>query len=291
MDNRLVSTFLPERIRTYLNERGITDAVLQSNRITWDGERIVIPIFNADGVWLHNKYRRDPAVSHGAKYTYDKGASAALYGVDKVAKAKQVIIVEGEFDALLLEAQGLVAVSSTGGAGTFKKEWLDLLQGKDLYACFDNDMAGRKGLVRLTKMDPTIKFVALPAEVGEHGDITDFFVRLEKKRKDFDILMKVAEPLVLPPEPKPKKTKYKAKTDDKLDRAKAVPLDKVLEFNRAGFAKCPFHNEKTPSLHWIKKSNKYYCFGCAEKGDGIDLVMQTKYFDKMPAAIDYLLSL
>src|SRR5574343_1414628 len=32
-------------------------------------------------------------------------------------------------------------------------------------------------------------------------------------------------------------------------------------------AKCPFHNEKTPSFYISPDRNSYYCFGCGAKGD------------------------
>lgn len=292
MDKQGRDTFLPERIRAYLNGRGISDKVLFENKITWDGTRIVIPVFNADGVWIHNKYRRDPAASEGPKYTYDKGATAALYGIDKALNAKQVIVAEGELDTLVLETQGFVGVCSTGGAGTFKQEWIELLVGKELFMCFDNDMAGRTGMARLAKMRPDIKMIPLPAEVGEHGDVTDFFVKLQKTRRDYEVFMKIAQPLTLPPEPKPRgrQRNNPGILKDRLGNAKEVPLDKLLQFNRAGFAVCPFHAEKTPSLHWIKKSNRAFCFGCSWKGDAIDLAMGLRDV-KMSAAIDYLLSL
>lgn len=37
------------------------------------------------------------------------------------------------------------------------------------------------------------------------------------------------------------------------------------------FALCPFHNEKTPSFYLFTESNRFYCFGCHEKGDVINL--------------------
>jgi hypothetical protein len=282
--------FLPDRIRIYLNERGLNDTILEHSKITWDGERIVIPIFNADGQWIFNKYRRDPAVSTGPKYTYDKGTQATLYGSEKLAGATQVIVCEGEFDSLILEAYGFTGVCSTGGAGTFRQDWFNLMSGKELFMCFDNDDAGRKGMIRLTQMHPSIKCVPLPPEVGAHGDITDFFVKLGKTKKDFEILMKVSQPLELPPEPKPTPRRYTG-SDDKLERAKNVPLDALLKFNRAGFAICPFHNDSNPSLHWIKSSNRFYCFADGEKGDSIDLAMKLQGFEKMNEAIEYLLSL
>ena len=50
-----------------------------------------------------------------------------------------------------------------------------------------------------------------------------------------------------------------------------------LKVNRHGMACCPFHNDKNPSL---KLTERYYCFGCGEKGDAIDFV--GKYFGLEP---------
>ena len=46
-----------------------------------------------------------------------------------------------------------------------------------------------------------------------------------------------------------------------------------VRVNRNGMACCPFHDDKHPSM---KVDNRYYCFGCGEKGDAIDFV--SKYF-------------
>lgn len=294
VDNKMgMENFLPDRIKSYLNARGITDAVIEHNKITWDGERIVIPIFNVDGIWMFNKYRRDPAADFGPKYSYDKGAVSALYGAEKLSLSDKVIICEGEFDSLILEAHGFVGVTSTGGAGTFRESWFDLMAGKELFMCFDKDEAGSKGMEKLARMRPEMKMIPLPVEVGEHGDITDFFVKLGKSRKDFEILMKVAEPLKVEPDPKSKPVRRKGNagvSNDRLKTAKEVPLDRILKFNRQDFAKCPYHSENTASLHWIKDKNKFHCFGCSAKGDSIDLVMKLQNIS-IKDAIDYLLTL
>lgn len=48
-----------------------------------------------------------------------------------------------------------------------------------------------------------------------------------------------------------------------------------VEFNRRGFAKCPFHSERTASLS--TKGKYFKCFGCGISGGVIDFVMM--YFD------------
>lgn len=54
-------------------------------------------------------------------------------------------------------------------------------------------------------------------------------------------------------------------------------------FNKAGYIKCPFHNEKTPSLkvRFNPNANKYmyHCFGCDCGGDAIDFIRNYKNMD------------
>ena len=45
-----------------------------------------------------------------------------------------------------------------------------------------------------------------------------------------------------------------------------------IETDRKGFAKCPFHNEKTASFR-VYKDGTYHCFGCGAHGDVITFVM------------------
>jgi DNA primase len=94
---------LPERIRTYLNERGIIDGVINSYKIgygTFYGKNyITIPIMDDDG-YKFFKLRQDPKDGN-SKITYPKGAEAQLFGMYAPSEEKQ-IICEGELDALAL---------------------------------------------------------------------------------------------------------------------------------------------------------------------------------------------
>lgn len=49
-----------------------------------------------------------------------------------------------------------------------------------------------------------------------------------------------------------------------------VLLHYGYEPNRADFIRCPFHNEKTPSMKIYEKT--YHCFGCGSHGDVISYV-------------------
>ncbi len=54
----------------------------------------------------------------------------------------------------------------------------------------------------------------------------------------------------------------------------------TLENSGVNFkAKCPFHNEKTPSFFVSAERNTYYCFGCGAKGDIFSFVEEFEGLD------------
>src|SRR3990167_8710150 len=61
-------------------------------------------------------------------------------------------------------------------------------------------------------------------------------------------------------------------SSEKITQAVQYPLANFMK-DRRGMAKCPFHNDKTPSLD-IRK-NFYYCYGCGAHGNVINYVMRT----------------
>ena len=69
----------------------------------------------------------------------------------------------------------------------------------------------------------------------------------------------------------PEKIKDKI-TEAKVIRAKEYPLDKIIDINRAGFAKCVWHSDKNPSM--FCKKNFAHCFSCNKSGDTIAVIMQ-----------------
>jgi hypothetical protein len=129
------------------------------------------------------KLRQDPFLpSDGPKYM-GTGGDAALFNVEVLKDMPdQLVICEGEFDCLVLRAFGIPAISSTAGARTFKDEWIEQLSFvRHLYICYDNDEAGQQGATELIEKlgvalpSTSILQIDLPDEVGDHGDITDYF--------------------------------------------------------------------------------------------------------------------
>ena len=274
---------LNQKHKNWLINRGILPEILDKFEIYSAYNRIVIPIKDLNGIILFNKYRRDPEEIEGAKYTYDFGATVKLFNIEILSKIKKVIICEGELDVLLLKSKGFEAVTSTGGATSFQKDWIPFFNDLDIYICLDNDKAGRLGTIKICQIIPQAKPIPLPQGEGIK-DVTNYFQK--HSVEEFKILMKVATPLDIPPEPKPIKRKA-PKEGDSISRAKAVPITNFLHFNGANFAHCPFHTDKTPSL---KKYNKgsWHCFSCGEGRDTIDFIMKRDELN-FHEAIEYLL--
>lgn len=167
----------PENILEWLHKRGLSDAVIEAAHLSWNGEEIVIPVFDGDHKHLFNKYRRDPFGSEGPKYRYEKGGTTVLFNLHTIKETgtSPVFICEGEFDALLLNSKGQYAVTSTGGSSNFKKEWAEIFDGKNVYIAYDKDDAGFKGAMKVQGILPHAKTIILPEQGMEGNDVTDFF--------------------------------------------------------------------------------------------------------------------
>lgn len=66
----------------------------------------------------------------------------------------------------------------------------------------------------------------------------------------------------------------KENMEEMIIEAKQVPVESLIQFNKAGFALCLWHDEKSPSLKWWKKENAAHCFGCNKTFDSISIVRQ-----------------
>ena len=335
--------YFPPEIKQWLNGRTISDEVIEQANLSWKDNQLVIPIYDQSGKFLFNKYRKHPLEESDApKYRYDKGGTSQLYNLHLFhSDFSKIIICEGELDVLALLSHNILAVSSTGGSGTFLKEWAQYFKNKEVYICYDNDDAGIKGAFNVQSLIPHAKIIWLEKEKGVK-DITDWFSKLNN---DFLSLEATAKRYVVPrkletlPETKMelnaiiklqssyanevlmeqrelrekrlsfrhteilldylikvlednKRTQkfwrsrqnqdpwnLKRTVADELQTAKQVPISKFINFDRGKFARCIWHSENTPSMHYYRIKNKVKCFGCGKCGDVIDVVMQLEKVD------------
>lgn len=67
-------------------------------------------------------------------------------------------------------------------------------------------------------------------------------------------------------------------SDVMIQAAREVPIEDIINrpLRRSGrtlSGLCPFHDERRPSFHVYPETNRYWCFGCNQGGDSINVMM------------------
>jgi 5S rRNA maturation endonuclease (ribonuclease M5) len=106
------------------------------------------------------------------KYTQAVGSRVGIFNADMLWDAESVIICEGEIDCMLLHQSGFVAVSSTGGAGSWKAEWTKFFTHvRTIHILYDNDKAGIDGARKIQRDLRRAQVVTLPEDVKDAGEL------------------------------------------------------------------------------------------------------------------------
>lgn len=168
------NTELSDNAIKYFEGRGISQFTLRQMKITegmeWmpqDNKEMNTIQFNyfRNGELINTKYR-----TGNKHFKLTSGAELILYNFDNCVNKEQIIIVEGEFDALSCFEAGLhnvVSVPNGAGTGLINLEYLDNCielfdNAKEIIIATDNDIPGinlrnqlahRLGLERCYKVD------------------------------------------------------------------------------------------------------------------------------------------
>jgi CHC2 zinc finger len=277
--------FLPEDIRSYLKGRGIPATIIERHLLGWNGERITIPVFGPNRQVLGFRYAKSPTdISDGPEVISDTGLGPQLYGAEVLArKPYRVVICDGEFNRLVLEANDFTAVSSTAGVDVFLEEWLPYFESvRHVYVCFNRDRAGEAAAKNVQAILPRARIVKLPACAL---DVTDFFVFQEKTKLDFEILLASAstdenDPSDIPPTVREFRPLLKSIQRRAERLRKNVKLYDIIEQyatlqarGKRLVAHCPFHDDRELSFSVYPEANTYACSRCGAKGDVVQFLM------------------
>jgi len=193
---------LPPEARKYLNDRSISDSAIKKFQLGWDEvrKRISIPVRDENGNLVNVRYyswtQKLKMFNHIVKIKKDGeteehryGSPARLFNLAELAETKkrQVYLVEGEFDCMLLRQEsGAVVVTGTHGAPTFPSGWAKYFDNKDVVIIYDCDHAGKSAanknvIPALKHKARSIKNVVLPLKgTKSDKDISDWFVKRGK---------------------------------------------------------------------------------------------------------------
>lgn len=172
--------------RELLAARGISRDTLREHRIGGDARRITIPVY-VDGELKNVRYY---SPDHKPKFTVVPGNSTAwLYPHDEfvlnLGDDEPIVVVEGEWDALLLRQRGYHAVTTCTGAGGMPsviEEHIDLFSGRRVVVWTDADEDGvraREKIVRILE-DSDCTVVGVIQDKGK--DATDAWRGLGEER-------------------------------------------------------------------------------------------------------------
>jgi len=294
-------------VKKYLNDRLITDSLIDEFDFGYGefyGKRwIVLPIKSINGEYLFLKLRRDPKDENNPNkfMCYPRSIEGTVFGAEEFLSSDTIVVSEGEYDRILLYSRGVSCVTSTLGATGWKKEWMFAFKNcKKVFIILDRDSAGEKGAQRLGQMileeNPHVRVFqcTLPEEVGEHGDITDLFMKTPGNIDE--LLYERSVPIM----PKKKEEKVHREytgtsngeiTDEDVKRAREANCKDFIQVARSSYetdwAHCPFgganHDKGNPSLCLYKGDKGYFCYSCGKGGDAIELVMSLNDIDFISA--------
>ena len=153
--------------------------------------RITIPYMSAGTVAAIRGRAFDDL--NGAKYKTPPGTLARLFNSDATWEAEEVVITEGEFNAIALAQQGIAAVG-VPGANTWQQGWEDYFtETKRVHLCLDTDDAGAAGARKIKDaLGAKARVVTMPVGV----DANDFFLE-GKTAEDFHALVAKTQPNIL----------------------------------------------------------------------------------------------
>jgi uncharacterized protein (DUF927 family) len=180
-------------LKTFQDKYGLSKETIEKYLIGYQNEHYVIPIEVEPGNWTFKEH----------KGPQSNLAKVSLYPPGIIKEGlPYVIVAEGEFKALLLNQLGFPAVSGTGGAGTWKKEWNAFFTNLSVVIAYDADEPGRKGATKVAEFlkgtAKSVKVIQWPSYMDskDKKDVTDFFIVLKRTKQDFQRLVDDAKEMV-----------------------------------------------------------------------------------------------
>ena len=162
---------------------------------------------------------------------------------------------EGEWDMMLAQQFGFLAVTGTVGAGTFKSEWASYFKNREVTIIYDVDDAGRIGAENAADVIlPVAKNVhnfILPLQgTKDEKDLSDFFLKLNATADDLRELIKNS-PII--------KRKKKSSRQEPISLSSFSQIDKTELIDRRVTVPLEISGETSEAFHAVVKFKVKYC--------------------------------
>lgn len=175
-----------------LEKRGISLSTIKRFSLGYDGDRLWIPVRQGRHFINVRKHDIHHKQHDGAKViSYKSGYGELRLFPEENLTGGKILLLEGEMDCLLGCELGYNAITVTGGAGSFKKEFIQLFKDKEVAICYDRDKAGQEGAKsvysKISRICKTTRIIKLPGEVPAGYDFTDYI--RENGKESFEKLL------------------------------------------------------------------------------------------------------
>jgi 5S rRNA maturation endonuclease (ribonuclease M5) len=263
-----------KEVLLYLNEKkGISKKTIKKYEIGWDPkrERNTIPIRDERGNCVNIRFynaKKKPKIINLSGH----GSPARLYGLDELVKSKekQIIICEGEFDRLILCQEGFMAVTGTHGCSTFRQEWVNSFENKDVIIIYDCDSEGKKAANNFplkafqnSKIN-SIKNITLPLKGSKDDkDISDYFHGRGFTKKDLQKLINNTPPHKYTKEKKEEKS-ILLKCFTEIEQKKYIDKKIECDITVSGQTSEAFHAVEKFDVTYCAKMDKGECLECSQ---------------------------
>jgi DNA primase len=168
------------------DKRGYSDNTIAEFKLGYTGTWYTIPIFE-HGEFVNFQARMEnPKI---IKHWY-KGIGPHSFNFSILKLVDWVVITEGPNDAIMLRQNNIPAVSQTGGAGFWNREWNPLFSTKKkIYVVYDNDDAGKFHAQKVAQQWGRARYYNFDTYSDKY-DITNYFKDGGTKEEFMELLTK-----------------------------------------------------------------------------------------------------
>ena len=159
-----------------IEKRGLTEDIIKRFKIGLEpkAKSFTIPIYDRYGACRNIRYMNH---TKKCKAINERGfGEVRLFPEPDLVLEKKVVLVEGEYDCLVGRCYGLPTITWTGGCTSWNDSIGELLRGRIVWLCYDNDEAGQRGmrLIR-SKLSGMADVIDVdPPDRSKGKDITDW---------------------------------------------------------------------------------------------------------------------
>lgn len=187
-----------------VTSRGLWTSTLVEFKIGWDQTRnaYTIPVREPRGAWCNvRRYQIRPPAGRRKMWGVEGYNEPRLFPWSTMRlRDDEIIVCEGELDALITTQFGFPAVTRTASASTWRPNWNSLFKNKTVYVAHDADDAGQKANRKvarsLLRHAREVRLVRLPYPIIEkHGkDLTDWWLEHDGDTAGFRRLLEESLP-------------------------------------------------------------------------------------------------